>query len=276
MLGMVRGFLALGGGLALSLAAGIASAQTATFTDWQDSPGIVLRPLGGPVPDWDITVGGGVAALPAYEGSNSTRLMVAPDLDIRYSDVAYLSVGEGLGVNLLRGTMYRAGIGLTDDPGREHNAASRLSGTGNVDPTPVAKAFVQYAFLPVVLSIDIEQALTSYQGTIADFGAYLPIVGTEKIQVFVGPEITVADSRYMQAYFGITANQAAHSRFSVYRAGAGVKDGKFGLSAFYHFDDHWFVDATLGIERLLGSAASSPLIQTRWGMSAASTVNYTF
>ena len=69
---------------------------------------------------------------------------------------------------------------------------------------------------------------------------------------------------------------APHSRFPVYHADGGVKDAKLGLSAFYHFDDHWFIDGTFGIERLLGSATSSPLIQSRWGMSAASTVNYTF
>ena len=247
------------------------------FSDWQNSPGIVLRPLGGPTPDWTYTVGAGVIAQPAYEGSNSIRLSASPDFDIRYKDVAFLSLGEGLGVNLLRGTTYRAGVALTYDTGRMHNAATRLKGTGNIDPAPVVKAFVQYSFLPVVISADIKQALTSYQGLIGEIGAYMPVVANEKLQVFVGPQVTFGDSRYMQAYFGVTQNHAApQSRYGVYKASAGPKDAKFGVSAFYHFNDHWFIDGTFGIERLLGSAAGSPLVQTRWAPAATSALNYTF
>jgi outer membrane scaffolding protein for murein synthesis (MipA/OmpV family) len=260
-----------------SLTADRAEAQQAIFARWQEASGVVLRPLAGPVPDWSITLGGGVAALPAYEGSNSTRLVPAPTLDIRYKDLAFLSDGEGAGVNVLRGTNYRAGLGLTYDIGREHNQATRLSGTGNVDPAPVARLFAEYSFLPLIFTADLRQALTSYQGLTFDLGAYMPVFANETVQVFLGPGITFADSRYMEAYFGITPNHATpHSRFAVYHASGGVKNSTLGMSVLYHFNDHWFLDGTFGIERLLGSAADSPLVQTRWGMSAAGTLNYTF
>src|SRR6185312_5514671 len=132
MRGVLRAFIGGSCGLALAMIAGTASAQTSTLTDWQNSSGIVMRPLGGPVPDWQVTVGGGVAAIPAYEGSNEQRVSPAPTVDIRYKDLAYLSIGEGIGVNIFRGTNYRAGIGLAFDYGREHNAATgvdELSGT---------------------------------------------------------------------------------------------------------------------------------------------------
>src|SRR5579875_353240 len=268
MRGVARVVLGVCGGGALAFAAPTASAQTSTFTDWQNSSGVVMRPLGGPVPDWSVTLGGGFAVLPAYEGSNQMRLSPAPDIDIRYKDLAYLSMGEGLGYNVLRGTNYRAGVGLTYDTGREHNAATRLAGTKNIDPAPVAKAFAQYFFVPVVLAVDVKQALTSYQGLIADLGAYMPVVGNETVQVFIGPEVSFADSRYMQAYFGVNPqNTDAQSHFRNYSARGGIKDAKFGASAFYHFDDHWFVDATVGGERLLGSAAGSPIVDDKWGWS---------
>ncbi|HXE28751.1 MAG TPA: MipA/OmpV family protein [Stellaceae bacterium] len=257
--------------------AGTASAQTSTLTDWQNSSGIVMRPLGGPVPDWQVTVGGGVAAIPAYEGSNEQRVSPAPTVDIRYKDLAYLSIGEGIGVNIFRGTNYRAGIGLAFDYGREHNAATRLAGTGNIDPAPVFKAFVQYAFVPVVVSVDVKQALTSYQGLTADIGAYMPVVANEKVQIFVGPQVTFADSRYMQAYFGINpGNTSAQSNFHNYSASGGLKDAKLGITGLYHINDHWLIDGDLGVERLLGSATGSPIVQTEWGWTVAATLNYTF
>lgn len=277
MSGIARGILKFGSVLALLVAPVLAQAQTSTLTNWQNSPGVVLRPLGGPVPDWQVTVGGGVGVMPAYEGSNSMRLAPAPDVDVRYKDLAFASVGEGIGVNLLRGTNYRAGVALSYDTGREHNAATRLEGTRNIDAAPLVKGFAQYSFVPLIFTVDVAQALTSYQGLTADVAAYMPVVGNEKVQIFLGPEVTFADSRYTQAYFGINPqNTDAQSHFHNYSAGGGIKDAKFGASGFYHFNDHWFVNADLGIERLLGSAAGSPIVQTRWGMTAVGTVNYTF
>jgi len=237
----------------------------------------VMRPLGGPIPEWQVTVGGGVAVLPAYEGSNEVRVTPAPTIDVRYKDLAFLSIGEGLGVNILRGTNYRAGVALTYDIGREHNAATRLAGTANIDPAPVFKAFAQYAFVPVVLSIAVNQALTSYQGLTANIGAYMPVVANETFQVFVGPEITFADSRYMQAYFGINPqNTSSQSHFHNYSANGGLKDAKLGVAGFYNITDHWFLDADAGVERLLGSAPGSPIVQTPWGWTVTATINYTF
>jgi outer membrane scaffolding protein for murein synthesis (MipA/OmpV family) len=277
MQGVLRGILGICSGLAVVMAAGGASAQSSTLTDWQNSAGIVLRPLGGPIPDWQVTVGGGVAATPAYEGSNETRVTPAPTVDIRYKDIAYASVGEGIGVNILHGTNYRAGIGLTYDIGRMHNAATRLAGTGNIDPAPVVKAFLQYSFVPLILNVDVKQALTSYQGLTADVGVYMPVVANEKLQIFVGPEVTLADSRYMQAYFGINpGNTDAQSHFRNYSASGGFKDAKLGAAALYHFTDHWFLDGDVGIERLLGSAVNSPITQTDWGWTVIGTINYTF
>lgn len=277
MSGVGRDLLKFGWVLALSLAPALAHAQSSALTQWQNSPGIVLRPLGGPIPDWSVTLGGGIAVMPAYEGSNSMRLEPAPDVDVRYKDLAFASLGEGIGVNLLRGTNYRAGVALSYDIGREHTLATRLEGTRNIDAAPVAKAFAQYAFIPVIFTADVAQALTSYQGLTANLAAYMPVVGNETVQIFLGPEVTFADSRYMEAYFGINPqNTDAQSHFHDYSADGGVKDAKFGASGFYHFDDHWFVNGDLGIERLLGSAAGSPIVQTRWALTAVATVNYTF
>jgi outer membrane scaffolding protein for murein synthesis (MipA/OmpV family) len=79
----------------------------------------------------------------------------------------------------------------------------RVSPAPAISIQPVFKAFAQYVFVPVVVSVNVKQALTSYQGLTGDIGAYMPVVANKELQIFVGPEITFADSRYMQAYFGI-------------------------------------------------------------------------
>lgn len=269
---------ALLGVFALALASGGARAQSlAPLLDWQNSAGIVLRSLGGPIPDWEITVGGGGGVLPAYEGSNSLRFAPALLLDVRYRDIFFVSSGEGVGVNLIHGDFYRAGVALAFDPGREHNAATRLSGTGNIDPAPEPKIFAQFAIVPVVFTFDVRYRATSQQGFVGDVGVYMPVIGTKSVQVFVGPSVTLADDRYMNAYFGVSPRHAApHSQFHTFEAHGGLKNANFGFTALYHFTDHWFVDVDAGIERLLGSAADSPLTQTEWGIGANASIAYAF
>ena len=196
---------ALLGAFGLVFVCGGARAQSlAPLLDWQNSAGIVLRSLGGPIPDWEVTLGGGGGVLPAYEGSNSLRFAPALLLDVRY----------------------RA---------------------------------------------------TSQQGFVGDVGVYMPVVGTKSVQVFVGPSVTLADDRYMNAYFGVSPRHAApHSQFHTFEAHGGLKNANFGLTALYHFTDHWFVDVDAGIERLLGSAVESPLTQTKWGIGANASIAYTF
>jgi outer membrane scaffolding protein for murein synthesis (MipA/OmpV family) len=269
---------ALVGAFALVFVSGGARAQSlAPLLDWQNSAGIVLRSLGGPIPDWEITVGGGGGVLPAYEGSNSLRFAPALLLDVRYRDIFFASSGEGVGVNLIHGNYYRAGVALAFDPGREHNAATRLSGTGNIDPAPEPKIFAQFAIVPVVFTFDVRYRATSQQGFVGDVGVYMPVIGTKSVQVFVGPSVTLADDRYMNAYFGVSPRHSApHSQFHTFEAHGGLKNANFGVTALYHFTDHWFVDVDAGIERLLGSAAESPLTQTKWGVGANASVAYTF
>ena len=269
---------ALVGAFALVFVSGGARAQSlAPLLDWQNSAGIVLRSLGGPIPDWEITVGGGGGVLPAYEGSNSLRFAPALLLDVRYRDIFFASSGEGVGVNLIHGNYYRAGVALAFDPGREHNAATRLSGTGNIDPAPEPKIFAQFAIVPVVFTFDVRYRATSQQGFVGDVGVYMPVIGTKSVQVFVGPSVTLADDRYMNAYFGVSPRHAApHSQFHTCEAHGGLKNANFGLTALYHFTDHWFVDVDAGIERLLGSAVESPLTQTKWGIGANASIAYTF
>ena len=129
----------------------------------------------------------------------------------------------------------------------------------------------------IVFTFDVRYRATSQQGFVGDVGVYMPVIGTKSVQVFVGPSVTLADDRYMNAYFGVSPRHAApHSQFHTFEAHGGLKNANFGLTALYHFTDHWFVDVDAGIERLLGSAVESPLTQTKWGIGANASIAYTF
>ncbi len=69
------------------------------------------------MPDWRIEAGAAVESRPSYEGSKTYRELGGPMIDVRYRDIAFVSVGDGLGVNLIRGENYRAGITIGYDLG---------------------------------------------------------------------------------------------------------------------------------------------------------------
>jgi outer membrane scaffolding protein for murein synthesis (MipA/OmpV family) len=265
--------------LALLLWPGNAAAQTfAPFPYWENAAGIVLAPLGGPLPEWRVNAEIGVAYMPYYEGSDHYRMMPAPAFDIRYKDIAFVSAGDGIGVNLIHGDLYRAGIALGYDVGRNAHLNGRLNGIGNVEPAAEPRLFVEYTIMPVVLSANIRHAIGGHDGLIGDVGAYMPVVGNEKVIVFVGPGLSFADQRYMQSYFGITPIQSAAStaHFPAYQVSGGFKTASFGLVGIYNLTDSWYLNGDLGVERLLGSAANSPIVQSRNQFGLTIALGYNF
>lgn len=263
--------------LSLAWAGGAAAQTPSPLAYWQNSAGVVMTPIGGPIPDWSINLLGGGMVMPAFEGSDRYLIQPAPGFDIRYKDIAFLSDGDGLGVNLLRGQNYRAGVALSYDVGRSQHADYSLNGIQSIAPSPEVKAFAEMYFLPFIVSADIRKQLGGTNGIIGDLGVYMPIVGTESLVVFAGPAVTFANDTYMQRYFGIGTSQAQpHSRFLPYTAGGGFKNANFGVSAIYRFDEHWFLNSDLAYERLLGSAEGSPIVQDRNQFAASVQLGYRF
>jgi outer membrane scaffolding protein for murein synthesis (MipA/OmpV family) len=254
--------------LALLVLSGLATkadAQTPSpLAYWQYSVGQTLTPLGGPVPDWRYNIGGGVMTQPEYEGAKRYQVVPSPVVDIRYRDIAFASDGEGLGVNVLRGTTYRAGIAISYDVGRNHTDDPRLATLHAVGPTPEVKLFGEAFFLPFVVTGAIRQGIVGHQGLIGDFGAYVPIPLATDLYLFAGPSVSIANKEYMHSYFGVTPNQStAGPQLRAFSPGGGAKNVGFGLTAAYLLTDNWIIIADGAYERLLGDAANSPIVETK-------------
>lgn len=249
---------------------GTASAQTPSpLQEWQYSSGIVLYKLfKSDVPEWQISTGLAVDSRPLYTGSTSYREMLGPVIDVRYEDIAFASVGEGLGVNLLRGDNYRAGIALGYDLGREaRDDLTHLKGMGDISSAPVVKLFASYAIsksVPLVFHMNVRQWVGGANGVTGDFSIYAPLPGSsEKLVMFAGPSITLSTRLHMQSEFGVSPNQAAASGYPDYLAHGGLEQAGFGFSATRFFGKHWFANMDWAVSRLLGSANDSPVTQTR-------------
>jgi outer membrane scaffolding protein for murein synthesis (MipA/OmpV family) len=231
------------------------------------------------VPEWQVETGLAGEIRPLYTGASTYRELLGPVIDVRYRDIAFASVGEGLGVNLLRGDNYRAGIALGYDLGRHaSDDLTHLKGMGDITSAPVVKLFASYAIsksFPLVLHMDVRQWVGGANGVAGDFSVYMPLPGSsEKLVMFAGPSVTLADRLHMQTEFGVDPNQAAASGYADYLAHGGASSAGFGFSATRFLGPHWFVNLDLAINRLLGSANESPITQSREPKVAALSAAY--
>jgi outer membrane scaffolding protein for murein synthesis (MipA/OmpV family) len=254
----------------------LATAQTPLpFANWQYSTGEVLAPLGGPLPEWRITLGAGAMIQPNFEGARRYELEPSGIIDVRYRDIAFLSDGEGLGVNLFRGRGFRAGIALSYDLGRDSHDDPRLHNLANISPAPEPKIFAQYFLLPMVLTIDLCKGIGGHAGLIGDIGVYVPLPIAHHTYLFLGPSVTAADHRYMKSYFGVDAAEATSSALPQFTARGGLKNAAFGQPLFGLLASTgcWLARVPL---KLLGDAAASPIPQTRTQLVLGLDIGYRF
>ena len=246
----------------------LAQAQTPSpLEEWQYSSGIVLEKMFKPdIPEWRVLLGLGAEDRPLYDGAERTKIAGGPVINVRYRDTWFASVGEGIGVNVLHGDNYRAGVLLGYDLGRQVSEDyTHLHGLGDIGRAPVVKVFASYAVskeFPLVLRGDVRQIVGGADGLEADLGAYMPLPGSsEKLIMFAGPSVTYADHRYMQKEFGVTPAQSQASGYPIYDARAGSNAAGVGFSATRFLTPHWLINLDTAVNRLSGSARDSPITQ---------------
>ncbi|HEY6451320.1 MAG TPA: MipA/OmpV family protein [Steroidobacteraceae bacterium] len=247
----------------------IASSQTPSpLQEWQYPGGTILDKVFDPnLPEWRVVLGAALASMPRYDGARPYRTTPAPVIDIRYEDIAFFSVGEGLGMNIVHGDRYRAGIALGYDLGRPYSDDyPHLHGLADIGPAPVVKAFASYVVskkFPLVLRVDVRRIVGGANGLLGDVEAFMPLPGSSrKFVMFAGPSMTFANRRYLQTVFGVTESQSLASGYPMYTARGGSMAAGLGFSATRFITPRWMFNVDAAWNRLRGSARDSPITQS--------------
>jgi outer membrane scaffolding protein for murein synthesis (MipA/OmpV family) len=257
-------------------------AQTPSpLQEWQYSGGIILARLFEPdLPRFRTILGLAAEVQPVYDGSRAYRLEGGPVIDIHYRDIAFISTGEGLGYNLLRGDHYQLGIGVTYDLGRkEKDDLTNLHGMGNIGAAPVGKIFGTWVLsrhFPMILRVDARQFAGGAQGAVGDASVYLPLPGSSHTFVmFAGPSITLATHHYLQTLYGVTPAQSLLSGHPVYEIPRdGTSAAGVGFSASKFLTEHWILNLDTAINQIRGNASRSPLVERRTQRILALSIDY--
>lgn len=246
-------------------------AQTPSpLQEWQYSGGVILARLFEPdLPRWRTILGVGGELEPVYDGARAYQGSGGPVVNIHFRDIAYLSTGEGLGFNLLRGDHYQFGLGVTYDLGRKmKDDLTNLHGMGDIAAAPVGKMYGSVVLskkFPLILRVSARQFIGGAQGAVGDAAIYTPLPGSSKTFVmFAGPSITLATRHYLQTLYGVSAEQSLASGHPVYDIDhSGTSNVGVGFSATKFIGKHWLINLDMALSQIRGSPAQSPIVETR-------------
>ena len=225
---------------------------------------------------WGLTLGAGALTAPTYEGNDSYRVSILPNIQVTYGDDFFASVQEGVGYRFINEDTLRVGpIGrLKFSRGEDGDQpfavtgedTTDLRGLGEVDTTFELGGFVEYEIGGVTLGAEARKAVSGHDGAVLDldvsWSGRSMAFGPPLIWSF-GPRVRVVDDTYTTAYFGVTPAQSAAAGLPVYTAGGGVYSYGLGGTAILPLDDRWTLVAFASYEKLAGDAAESPLVQLR-------------
>jgi outer membrane protein len=261
----------------------------------------------------DMFVGLGASSAPIYEGAQERRIRALPTLQIQWSNGVFVA-GQSVGMHLSNEPAFEFGPLAALAPGRTESGTGRIIGstdTGIASITPPTLSPVPlpdgnralpagtnrltgmneinmrlevggFANLKLTPSLRLTNSVLYGAGNDHNglrWNVDLQGIATELAPhhtVVLSTGLTVANRNYNQAYFGVTPSEAARSYNRIYSASAGVKDVHAGLRWNWALGPAWLVSSGLNVSHLMGSAASSPLVERRTTFSASSVLAYRF
>ena len=214
-------------------------------------------------------VGIGIGYVPEYTGADDSHLVGAPILEHSFGNGFFASTRRGLGYQTTAG-----GFGLSaalgyggkrDEHKRNFGAGSDdLRGMGKVDGGALALLTATYQVGTIGLSLSTAQALSRRDnGSTYTIGASTPFYTSASNQLSFSTSAVYGDNKHAQTYYGVTATQSARSGYRSYRAERGFETVNVGVNWNHVLDARWSVNSAVGLTRLVGDAADSPLTKRK-------------
>jgi outer membrane protein len=236
-------------------------------------PAIVLPSPTAPLPflpsvsgDWTVTIGGEGAMQPDFEGAKRSTFSPTPIFSIHRagSPDRFHGPRDGASIALVDIGGFRAGpVGKLKST-RTAGSYSELNGLGDVKLAVEIGAFIEYFPVDWLRTrAEVRRGFGGHDGIVADFSADVIVPVTERFSLSAGPRFTLEDARATAPYFSVDAAQAMASGLPVFEAKGGSHAAGAGAQARYQFNPQWEVHSYIEYDRLLGSAAASPLVTLR-------------
>jgi outer membrane scaffolding protein for murein synthesis (MipA/OmpV family) len=222
-----------------------------------------------------IVVGLGAELAPVYDGAKKYKVAPLPYVDIHglLHDRLYISDIRGIGVNIVDLGAFRAGAAVNYVGGRTSSDSDRLRGLPDISGAAAVAGFMTYSLKPFAFELRVQRELGSAPATQATLGASFAIAPTRRLHLSFGTQLTWADKKFDQKFFGITPTEAAQANalgnpLSAYSPGSGLTKITATATGVYALTEHWGLVTRLSFSDLIGNPArDSPLTQRAFGAS---------
>ena len=198
---------------------------------------------------------------PWFEGSAYYRVLPVPNLDLRYKrDKVFISARDGVGATLLEGDGFKFGPILRYRFARNDWDGPGLYGMGGVPFTVEGGGFARYDLPFLSAKVEVRRGLGGSNGLVFDALLDGKLRLADNFFLSGGPRLSVTDSTFNQAYFGVNYNQSQASGYAQYFPGAGLRSVGLGTSAVWRITDQLNAVAFGAWNRLTDVAAASPIV----------------
>lgn len=239
--------------------------------------------------DWVLVLGLIASTGPEYPGAQRQGIGVTPGFFLRYKRLTVTNrsgfaprttdnVVRGLGLDLSSSDHFKSSLGLRFDGGRKASSNAAYAGLGDIEPTVRARVAGTWQLdrgWRVVASWSID-AFGRGGGNYGDLGFARDLRRSAHTNWSWGANVSFGGDRYMQTYFGITPEQSARSGYAEYKPHAGLREIGAFANVRSDLTSRWVLLGGVGVTRLMGPAAASPLTQKRNGWSASAGLAWRF
>jgi outer membrane protein len=223
---------------------------------------------------------GGLAATPAYPGSDELR--IGPDLGFTFGALKWggRQVGNGVGVIPESGLALSGAFRILG--AREQADYGELAGLTDIDAAVELGLGLAFRQPNWEVYGEVRKGVTGHSGVTGTLGGDVIFRPDNRWTISAGPRISFGDREFASIYFGVSAPEAAASQFGAFDAGGGALGAGFEVEATYQFSDRWALEGAVAYEKLLNDAADSPITslgsddqwKIRLGLSRAFTLNF--
>ncbi len=237
--------------------------------------------------------GTGINYAPAYEGSDKYQFSPMLDANASYATDSFGSFSlstDGfnwalpISENLTFNTLVSYDGGRDEKIGVFGSKNEELKGMGDLDGSVLVGGGLNYKISDYNLYVKSMVATKNrhYGGRDVGHTAYVELGGlatyqlSEKWSMNYNLATSWTNNAYNKAYFGVSEQQAARSKFSSYEGGSGFKDINSAVIVNYNFNKSFALHTGVGGYYLLGKSADSPISEKRLGLIGLAGVSYSF
>jgi MipA family protein len=215
---------------------------------------------------WTVTLGLGGAMKPSYSGANSSTLSPKPIVSVRRAGTPerFKSMRDNPSFALIDFGRFRAGPVGAYKSARKASDHSELRGLNDVEFAVEIGGFAEYYVYDWLrVRSEVRRGFGGHEGIVADFSADVIVPLYERMTFSAGPRYTLTDAKYASTYFSVSTIEALASGLPSYDAKGGSHSVGAGAQLRYKFNPQWEVRGYVEYDKLLGSAADSPLVKLR-------------